>query len=102
MSRPARILLQTTIPTSADDWSIARFSQLSAFLSTLKDALGASLFEVTTRDRDSLGHPDRVLANLHNEGFDSLWLFAVDAGDGLTQEDCAAISLFRARAAVFC
>ena len=94
MSGPARILLQTTIPTTADDWSIARFSQLAAFLSSLKDELETSLFEVTARDRDSSGHPDRVLANLHNEGFDSLWLFAVDAGDGLTQEDCAGISLF--------
>jgi hypothetical protein len=94
MSRPAKILLQTTIPTIADDWSIARFSRLAAFLAGLRDDLGAPLFEVTARDRDPLGLPDPVLANLSNEGFDSLWLFAVDAGDGLTKEDCAGISFF--------
>ncbi len=97
MSRPARILLQSTIPTTADDWSIARFSQLAALLSSLKDELGAPQFEVTARDRGPLGNPDPILANLHNEAFDSIWLFAVDTGDGLTQEDCTGISLFSQR-----
>src|ERR1700683_963943 len=94
MSRPAKILLQTTIPAIVDDWSIARFSRLAAFLAGLRDDLGAPVFEVTARDRDPLGLPDPILANLSNEGFDSLWLFAVDTGDGLTKEDCAGISFF--------
>lgn len=97
MSRPAKILLQTTIPSIADDWSISRFSRLGACLAGLRDGVGAPLFEVTSRDRGPLGLPDPVLANLDNEGFDSLWLFAVDSGDGLTKEDCAGISLFRKR-----
>jgi len=33
MARPIRILLQTTIPKTEDDWSIERFSLLRAQLS---------------------------------------------------------------------
>jgi hypothetical protein len=97
MTTPARILLQTTIPATADDWSIARFSKLRAFLAGLRDELGSEIFEVTARDRGPMGKPDPLLANLGNEGFDSLWLFAVDTGDGLTREDCAGIADFRNR-----
>jgi hypothetical protein len=32
MKKPLRILLQTTIPTIEDDWSIARFSLLQDYL----------------------------------------------------------------------
>jgi hypothetical protein len=32
MLRPIRILLQTTIPTTEDDWSIERFSLLRDYL----------------------------------------------------------------------
>jgi hypothetical protein len=95
MSRRTKILLQTTIPSTADDWSIARFSGLRTFLAGLRDELGAAVFEVTARDRAPLGNPDPLLANLGDEDFDSLWLFAVDTGDGLTKEDCAGISRFR-------
>ena len=97
MNSPAKVLMQTTIPPTADDWSIARFSQLRAYLADLRDELGSALFEVTARDRAPLGVPDPILANLGELDFDSLWLFAVDTGDGLTREDCAGITRFRKR-----
>jgi hypothetical protein len=97
MSGRAKILLQTTIPPTADDWSIARFSRLRSHLAGLRDELGATLFEVTARDRAPLGVPDPILSNLGDEDFDSLWLFAVDTGDGLTREDCDGIFRFRQR-----
>lgn len=97
MNQPIRILLQTTIPTVEDDWHIGRFGLLRDYLAGLRDADGASLFEVTARDRDAIGAPDRVLSQLDHSSFDEMWLFAVDTGDGLTMEDCAAISRFRQR-----
>jgi hypothetical protein len=92
---PIKVLLQTTIPTTVDDWSIARFSFLGRFLRDQKDSSGRPLFELTMRDRDRLGAPDSVLSALDQTDFDQLWLFAVDTGDGLTEQDCAAISRFR-------
>lgn len=96
MAQPIRILLQTTIPTAADDWSIDRFSLLSNYLASLHDEAGAPLFQVTARDRDANaeGH-DRVLSRLDRSEFDELWLFAVDTGEGLTDQDCAGITAFR-------
>jgi hypothetical protein len=94
-SYPIRILLQTTIPAAADDWSIARFSRLGAFLSGQRDKQGNPLFEVTSRDREPLGEPDSVLSSLDKSDFDEMWLFAVDVGNGLTIEDCEGISRFR-------
>ena len=93
---PVKILLQTTIPTTKDDWSIARFGALAQFFRDQRDAAGRPLFEVTARDRDPLGAPDNVLSKLDQSGFDEMWLFAVDVGNGLTSEDCEAISRFRA------
>ena len=94
---PKKILLQTTIPTIADDWNIARFHLLSEFLDRLRAPDGSKLFEVTARDRDSGAAPDSLLSRLDETDFDQLWLFAVDTGHGLTPEDCAAISRFRRR-----
>jgi hypothetical protein len=93
--QPARILLQTTIPTTDDDWSISRFSRLAALLRAQRDATGRPLYDVTARDRDPPGRPDAVLSTLDDGRFDQLWLFAVDTGDGLTAEDCAGIGHFR-------
>jgi hypothetical protein len=93
--RQIRVLLQTTIPTTADDWSIARFSRLGAILANHRDAAGNPIFEVTSRDRDPAGAPDSVLSSIDESDFDEMWLFAVDVGDGLTREECAAISRFR-------
>lgn len=92
---PIRILLQTTIPPTADDWAIARFSRLGTLLAEQRDAGGAPLYAVTMRDRDPPGQPDALLSTIDESDFDQLWLFAVDTGDGLTPEDCAAISRFR-------
>jgi hypothetical protein len=92
---PIRVLLQTTIPSIADDWSIARFRRLGALLSAQRDLAGKPAFEVTMRDRDPSGAPDSVLSTLDRGRFDELWLFAVDVGDGLTQQDCQGISRFR-------
>lgn len=92
-----RILIQTTIPEIEDDWHVGRFSILADYLAGLKDHAGGALYEVTARNRAPLGAPDPVLSALDTSAYDQLWLFAVDVGDGLTSEDCAAIGRFRAR-----
>ncbi|MBC7930303.1 MAG: hypothetical protein H7Z38_07000 [Rubrivivax sp.] len=96
MTRPIRILLQTTIPRTEDDWSIERFSILRDWLASLEDAEGSRLCEVTARDREA-GGDDPVLSALDASDFDELWLFAVDTGDGLTKADCRGITRFRQR-----
>jgi hypothetical protein len=98
MKRPIRILLQTTIPATEDDWHIGRFSLLREHLGGLKDGEGRVLFEVTARDREpNQDGDDRVLSRLDATDYDELWLFAVDAGDGLTTADCQGITRFRQR-----
>ena len=97
MTDPIRILIQTTIPYTEDDWHIGRFSLFREALAGLTDADGRVMTRVTARDRDPLGAPDSVLSTLDASDFDQMWLFAVDTGDGLTPEDCAGVSRFRAR-----
>ncbi|ARV59412.1 hypothetical protein BZZ01_12965 [Nostocales cyanobacterium HT-58-2] len=98
MAEPIRILLQTTIPTNEDDWSIFRFSMLQDYLATLKDEAGNSLFEVTGRDYESNTEDnDPVLSTLDKSDFDELWLFGIDVGDTLTEKDIAGINAFRLR-----
>lgn len=94
MAKPIRILLQTTIPPSEDDWTIERFSLLRDYLASLKDEAGNPLCQVTGRNRES-ETDDPVLSNLDRSDFDQLWLFAVDIGGGLTDKECAAIASFR-------
>lgn len=94
-SQPKKILMQTTIPTTKDDWSIKRFSRLGALLGDQRDERGGPLYDVVMRDRDKPGSPDSLLSTIDKSDFDQLWLFAVDTGDGLTSEDCDAISRFR-------
>lgn len=90
MPRKTRILLQTTIVPTPDDWHAGRFSRLAARLAGLPDV------EVVARDRAAApGTDDPVLAALDTSDFDQLWLFAVDVGDGLTGAECAAIGRFR-------
>ena len=98
MTKPIRILLQTTIPFAADDWHIGRFSLLREELSSMKDEAGNARCEVTTRNRevDAAGN-DPVLSTLDQSEFDELWLFAIDTGGGLTVADCQGISRFRQR-----
>jgi hypothetical protein len=97
MRQIQRILLQTTIPHTGDDWHIGRFTLLREHLAGLRGEDGLPLFEVTARDRDPLGTPDSVLSRLDTSAYDQLWLFAVDTGEGLTGADCGAIGRFRRR-----
>ena len=98
MTKPIRILLQTTIPFAEDNWHIGRFSLLRDELSSMKDSQGDQLCEVSTRNReaDSAGN-DPVLVTLDKTEFDELWLFAIDNGDGLSVPDCQGITRFRQR-----
>jgi hypothetical protein len=95
VNRAIKVLLQTTIPATTDDWSIARFSLLANYLREQRDDSGQPMFDVVTRDRDPPGAADLVLSRLDQSDFDEMWLFAVDIGDGLTDDDCRAISNFR-------
>jgi hypothetical protein len=70
---------------------------LRDYLASLSAPDGSPLFNVAARDRGPLGEPDEVLASLDRSGYDQLWLFAVDVGNGLTDEDRAGILRFRAR-----
>ena len=98
MSKPIRILLQTTIPFDSDNWHIGRFSLLREHLSSLKDESGNPLYEVTARDRETdVAGNDPVLTTLDTSDFDELWLLAIDLGDGLTVSDCQGITRFRQR-----
>jgi len=98
MTKPIRILLQTTIPAVEDGWSIERFSLLRDHLASIKDKDGNPVYEVTARNRDSNSDGnDKLLSRLGESDFDELWLFAVDAGDGLSVADCAGITRFRQR-----
>jgi len=98
MKRPIRILLQTTIPETKDDWHIGRFSLLRDHLASLTDKAGNPLCRVTARNHEpDAGRDDPVLSALDRSDFDELWLFAVDTGDGLTAADCQGITRFRQR-----
>lgn len=93
-----RILLQTTIPPAEDDWNINRFGLLREHLSSLVDDQGNRLCEVTARNREQNdAGDDPILSRLDNSNFDELWLFAVDAGNGLSGKDCEGITRFRQR-----
>jgi len=93
-----RILLQTTIPGTEDDWSIERFSLLREYLGSLKGEKGDRLFEVAARNREAnAAGDDEVLSQIDESNFDELWLFAVDSGDGLSVKDCESITRFRQR-----
>jgi hypothetical protein len=98
MTKPIRILMQTTIPFAEDDWHIGRFSLLRDELASLKDESGNPLCEVTTRNRESdAAGNDPVLSTLDTTDFNELWLFAIDQGEGLTVTDCQGITRFRQR-----
>jgi hypothetical protein len=98
MKQPIRILLQTTIPTTLDDWSIDRFSLLDRYLNSLVDDAGQPLCQVISRDRQADANgDDPILSTLDRSDFDELWLFAVDTGDGISDRDCQGITGFRQR-----
>jgi hypothetical protein len=98
MPNPIHILLQTTIPSVEDDWTIDRFSLLADHLASIKDESGARIYEVTTRNRETNAQGDDVLlSELDNSHFHQLWLFAVEVGNGLTPTDCGGITRFYQR-----
>ena len=98
MNVRAKILLQTTIPYSEDDWHVGRFSLLAEHITSIKDERGGPLYDVVTRNRETNSDGiDPVLSKLDESDFDQLWLFALDLGDGLTPTECAAITRFRRR-----
>jgi len=97
VNKPIAILLQTTIEPTENDWHIGRFSMLRDYLGSLQAVDGSQLFSITARDRHEVGAPDPVLSTLDRSTYDELWLFAVDAGDGLHEDDRAGILRFRAR-----
>src|SRR4051812_42619824 len=82
MARTLRILVQTTTPYAADDWSVERLSLLTSHLATLGDE---TRVDVTARNREAgPDGSDPVLASLDRSPFDELWLFAFDTGGGLS------------------
>jgi hypothetical protein len=85
----AKILLQTTIPFTMDDWNVSRFS-------LLRDSLVSDGHDVVARDKnvDANGN-DELLMQLPDADLDQLWLMAVDTGDGLNQAESDAIIEFR-------
>jgi len=96
VSRTVRILIQTTTPHRPNDWSVESLSLLTQHLSSLRE--DGTRFEVTARNRESApGGDDPVLSTLNESPYDELWLFALDAGDGLTTADCEGITRFRQR-----
>lgn len=96
MKNTIKILLQTTIPYTEDDWHIGRFSLLTEHLQSLKDENGNALYDITARnfEPDKNGN-DKVLNKLDESDFDELWLFALDTDGVLTKEDCEAVTRFR-------
>lgn len=95
MFNPINILLQTTIPSVKDDWTIDRFSLLADYLASLKVESGARIYQVTTRNREANAQgDDPVLSTLDTSHFHQLWLFAVEVGDGLSTGDCTGITRF--------
>jgi hypothetical protein len=90
-----KILLQTTIPRRADDWSIESLTLMRSELVGREDGFR---YEVVARDRAAdLGTPDPVLSGLAESDFDELWLFALDMGEGLSGAECSGITRFRER-----
>jgi len=84
-----RILLQVTTPYAADDWNVNRFGLLRAEM--------ANAANVTARNREPVsGGSDPLLLALPESDYDQIWIMGVDAGNGLTTAECAAISRFRA------
>lgn len=98
MKNPTKILLQTTIPATEDDWNIRRFSLVTEHLESLTDENGDALYDVTARNIEKNANgDDAVLSRLDESDFDEVWLFGVDTGDGLTDGDCEGITKFRQR-----
>lgn len=96
---PLKILLQTSLlATEDDDWTICRFSLLKNYLNSLTDDKGDLLVRVIARDREpNEWGDDPILSTLDVRDIDELWLFALDVGSGLSQNDRAGITRFHQR-----
>jgi len=71
---------------------------LHEHLDSLEHENGDRLCEVTARNREhNAAGDDPTLSQLDSSDFDELWLFAVDAGDGLSVKDCEGVTRFRQR-----
>lgn len=93
-----RILLQTTISFTDEDWHIDRFHYLAQHLASLKDDSGYALYDIVTRNREpNVEGTDPILSTLDDRDFDQLWLFALDMGDGLSADDSQGIIRFHQR-----
>jgi hypothetical protein len=87
-----KVLLQTTISYTQDDWHIGRFSLLRELLASIDGV------EVTARNRSAENDgDDPVLSSLGASDYNQLWLFGADSGDGITPGDCAGVSAFAKR-----
>jgi hypothetical protein len=88
MSDRIRLLLQCAIEYSEDDWHVGRFSMLADELRTVAEVVARN--REPNRDGD-----DPVLASLDRSRFDEVWLFGVDAGNGLSARDCLGVNAFQ-------
>ena len=84
-----RILLQSTIRHSGDDWHIGRFTLLARELRKIADVVARDL-------EPDAGGDDPVLSRLSRGDFDEAWLLGVDAGRGLSPRDIAGVNAFQA------
>lgn len=95
---PIKVLLQTTIPYTEDDWNIGRFALLGDYVASLRTGEGLQLAAVTARDRepDADGN-DPVLSSIDDSDYDQVWLFGVDVGGdtGISAAECASLGRFR-------
>lgn len=82
-----RVLLQCTIPYSADDWHVGRFSLLADELRKAGDVVARNLEPDATGD-------DPVLSRLGRADYDEVWLLGVDGGRALSLSDVAGINAF--------
>ena len=89
-----RILLQTTIATTEDDWHIGRFSLLARHLENCTDA-AESRHDVAARDRIEADGDDVDLIAAARGEFDQIWLFGVDVVNALSKGDLANLAAFR-------
>ena len=87
----ATILVQTTLREGEGEWQIERFSSLVSLLRAEGHTVVAR-----NREPDKTGS-DPVLSTLETSGFDELWLFAADRGNGLAPSDVRGILRFRER-----
>ena len=94
MSKPIRILLQTTVPSTNDDWNIDRLSMLRDYLVSLKDDAGNPACDVVARDRQlNANGDDPILSTLGDADFDELWLFALVFCPCVSQFDEVSVSV---------